>query len=103
MPLRSNLRGKLVLLGEPLGTNHTGLLDGIGQWLFAIHVHVTVQSPIGDEGMRVIGRAADDGIDVFLFQAFAPVEVVLRSGEYLGRLGQVLLVDVAQRNDILVS
>jgi len=99
--LRPDLRGQFVLLGQPVRANHAGFFHGVGQRLLAVHVHVAVQSPIGDERMRVIGGAANHGVDVFLLQALAPVDVVFRARELFGCLGEVLFVDVAQRNHIL--
>ena len=42
VPLRANLRGEFVFLGQPLRADHAGFFHRIGQRLFAVHVHVAV-------------------------------------------------------------
>jgi hypothetical protein len=46
--------------------------------------------------MRVIQRAADDGLNILLLKALAPVGITLRSGKFLRRRRQVLLIDIAE-------
>ena len=50
----------------------------------------------------VIGRADDHGLDVLLIEHLAPVPVGLGLGEDLQRLLGAVVVDVAQRHDVLV-
>lgn len=47
------------------------------------------------------GRARQVGVQVLLFQAFAPIGVVFGGAETGGRLGDVVLIDVAEGDDIL--
>jgi hypothetical protein len=67
-PLRAHLRGQFVAVGQIFRPADARLLDRIGQRLFAEHVQAAVHRPVRDEGMGVIGRRADDGIQVFLLQ-----------------------------------
>jgi len=49
--------------------------------------------------MGVIGSAADDGVEVFLVEALAPVHVGRGVGEFRGGKGEVLLVHVAKGDE----
>jgi hypothetical protein len=51
----------------------------------------------------VIGGAADHGVQVLLIQALAPVNVVLGLGEARGGEGQVLLIHVAEGDDVFLG
>jgi len=46
---------------------------------------VSIERPIGDGGVRVIGGAADDGVDARMIEALPPVNVVLGLGKHLRR------------------
>src|SRR6185369_10555770 len=70
--------------------------------LFAIDVHVTVQRPVGDEGMLVIRGANDHGFHVFLIETPTPVPVGFRLRENLEGFLGAEIVDVAQGHDVLV-
>jgi hypothetical protein len=50
----------------------------------------------------VIGRTADDCINAFLVEAFAPINVVLGPRENLGGLGEGLFVDIAQGYNVFI-
>jgi hypothetical protein len=53
--------------------------------------------------VRVVGGADDDGVEPGLIEAFAPVDVGLGAGEFLQRIGEARLVDVAERDDVLAG
>ena len=81
VPLHADLRGKLVLFLHPVRADDAGLFHADRQRLLAIDVQIAIQGPIGDEGVRVIGRADDHGVEVFLLEALPPVDVGLGLGE----------------------
>ena len=62
MALGADLGGKLVFVLEPGGANDPGFLHAVDQGFLAIDVFAAVHRPVGDKGVRVIQRAADDGI-----------------------------------------
>ena len=66
-------------------------------------MQVAVQRPVGDEGVRVVGRADDHGVEVLLIEALPPVDVGLGLGEPLQGVGKALFVHVAQRDHVLVG
>src|ERR1043166_1049623 len=101
--LGADLRGQLVLVLEIIGADRASFLDAVGQRFLAIDVFAAVHRPIGHEGVRVIGRAAHDRFDVLLLQTLTPVHVVLRVRELLGGKGQMLLVHVAEGDDVLAG
>src|SRR5207245_2405886 len=75
-------------------------LDAIAQRLFAVDVLAAIHRPIGDKGMGVIQAAADDGLDIFLIQALAPIEIVFGIRKFPGSEREMFLVDVAQGDDV---
>ena len=93
----------LVLVLEIVGADHAGLLHAVGERLFAVDMLAAVHRPVGDEGVRMIGGAADHRLDVLLVEALPPVHVLLGAGELLRPKGQVLLVDVAQGDDVFLG
>ena len=101
--LGADLGGELVLVLEIVGADDAGLLDAVGQRLLAVDVLAAVHGPIGDEGVRVVGGAADHGVDVLLVEALAPIHVLLGPGKLRRGEGQVLLVHVAEGDDVLVG
>ena len=103
MPLRADLGGELVFGLQPGGANNPGFLDAVDQGLFTIDVFAAVHRPIGDEGVGVIQRAADNGVNIFLLQTLAPVRVALGLGKFLGGGGQVLLIDIAEGDHVFVG
>jgi hypothetical protein len=76
-------------------------VDRVGERLLAVDVLAAVQGPYVDEGVRVVGRGADDGVDVFLVEALAPVDVGLGLRVGLGGLLEVVGVNIAQGDDVL--
>ncbi len=103
VPLHAHLRGEFVLLLQPIRADDAGFFHADRQWLLAIDVQVAIQSPIGDEGVRVIGRANDYRVEVFLFEALPPVDIGLGLGEMFQGVGKTLLIHVAKGDHILVG
>ena len=101
--LRADLGGELVLVLEIVGADHAGFLDAVGERLFAVDMLAAIHGPVGDERVHVIGGAADHRLNVLLVKAFAPVNVLLSVGKLLRAECQVLLVHVAQGDDILAG
>ena len=60
---------------------------------------------LGDHGVRVVGRADHHGVDPVANLVEHPAEVVecLGLGMALGGLAQVMLVDVAEGDDVLAA
>src|SRR5579884_1392698 len=100
MALRADLRGELVLVLEPGLADDARFGDAVDERLFAINMLAAVHCAIGDERVRVVERAADDGVNVFLFKAFSPVNISLGPRKQFGRGSEVLLVDVTDGHNI---
>ena len=101
MPLCTLLGGQLTFVLE-IGLAHgTGFEDAVAERLFTIDVHAAIHRPDRNEGMVVIGRAADHGLDIFLFEALSPIYVLLGVGEFLGGERHVVGVDIADGHDVL--
>jgi hypothetical protein len=83
VPLHADLRGQLVLFLQPVRPHDARFLDADRQRFLHVHVQITIECPIGDERMRVVGRAADHGVEVFLVEAFPPIDVGLGLGKSL--------------------
>jgi len=98
--LRADLGRQLILVLQVRRPDSAGLVDTVCQRLFAIDVQPAIHSPIGHKGVRLIRRAADHGVQVFLFQALPPVDVRLGAGKLVGRFCQMVFVHVAQRHDV---
>jgi hypothetical protein len=103
MPLHADLCGKLVFLLHPVGPHHACLFNRDGQRLLAVDVQVAVERPVGDKGMRVIGRADDNRVEVLLLQTLPPIDVSLGLRETLERVRKAFLVDIAQRHNVIVG
>ena len=103
VPLHAHLGGQLVLLLQPVRADHAGLFHADRQGLLAVDVQIAVQGPVGDEGVGVVGRADDHGVEVFLLQALPPIDVGLGLGEPFQGVGEPLLVHVAEGHDVLVG
>src|SRR5437879_1894428 len=54
MALGTDLSGELVFVFEVVGADHAGLLNTVGERLFAIDVFAAIHRPVGDESVRVI-------------------------------------------------
>ena len=66
-------------------------------------MHVTIQGPVGDEGMVMIGGADDDGLNVFLVEEAPPVPIGFCLREDLqGFLGSKI-VYITQCHDVLIA
>src|SRR6185369_7263906 len=61
----------------------------------------TIHRPGRGESMVVIRGADYDGVDVLLLETFAPVHVGLRIRKLFGAESQMLVVDVAKRDNVL--
>jgi hypothetical protein len=88
MTLHADLRGELAFLRLPRRTHGARLVHRDGQRLLAVAVQVAFQRPVGDEGMRVVRRADDDGVEVFVIEALAPVDVGRGTGKRFSASGK---------------
>lgn len=77
--------------------------DGVRQRLFTVNVATTFQRRGRGNGVGVVGCANNDGINVFLLKELAKIVVGLRAGVIFLRGGEVIIVDVAERNDVLAG
>jgi hypothetical protein len=102
VPLGAQLGRDLVPVLEVIGADDARFLDAVGERFLAVHVMAAVDRPVGHERMHVVRRAHDHRVDVLLVERVPPVDVSLRPGELPRRLRQALLVDVAERDDVLV-
>jgi len=100
LALHAHLRSHLVLLLQVVRADHAGLFHTVGQRLLAVDVHPAIERPVRYEGVGMVRGAADDRVDIFLSETFAPVDVMLGIGEYLGGRREGLLVDVAQSDHV---
>ena len=101
--LRADLRGEFVFVLQVVGADDAGFLDAVAQRLLAIDMHVAVQRPVGDEGVRVIGRADTTALMSFWSRHLRQSTYVLALGNFFGRVGQVLLVHVAEGHDVFAG
>ena len=100
--LRAHLRDGFLLGGQAAHLPH--FVDRMGQRLFAIDVEPAPQRPHDGNGVRVVGRRDDDGVEVLLLvEQLAEVDVGLGLRKALGHLAQVQRVDVAQGDDVLAG
>src|ERR1043165_1286435 len=53
--------------------------------------------------MRMIEAASNHGLDIFLLQAFAPIEILLGIWKFPCAERQVLLIDIAQGNHVFLG
>src|SRR5687767_4714143 len=53
-------------------------------------------------GVVMVWRAAHDGVDILLLETLSPIDVRLRAGKRLQRIGETELVHIAQRDDVLL-
>ncbi len=60
--LGADLAGEFAFFAEPIFAEHAGFFDTDGAGFFAIDVEVTVERPIGNEGVVVVGGADHHGI-----------------------------------------
>ena len=92
----------LLFLLQVVRAHGADLFHGDAERLLAVDVHVAIERPVGDEGMMVVGGADDHGLDVLLVEHLAPVPIGLCLREDLERFLGAEVVDVAERDDVLV-
>src|SRR5262249_40371264 len=100
--LVAHLRGDLVLAGEL--RQAASLPDGVGQRLLGEAVLAPLHGHARNDGVGVVRRAHRDRLDgvAQLVEHAAEVVVALRPGVELAALGQGVVVDVAQGDDVAV-
>ena len=103
MALGADLGRELALVLEIVGADDAHFLHAIAERLFTVDMFAAVHAPVGDESVGVIRGAADNRLNVLLVEALPPVHILLGAGEFLRSKSQVLLVHVAQGNDILAG
>src|SRR5262245_43323381 len=103
MALGANLRGKFVFVLEIGCSNHSRFFDAIGQRLFTINMLASIHGPICNEGMRVIGGAANHRFNIFLFETLSPIDILFSvwSFQLLGPKRQVLLINITKGHNVL--
>lgn len=95
------LGGEAVAVFEVGFADEAGFVDAFGDGFFAEDVEAAVHGPDGDEGVSVVGGAADDGVEAGVVEAEAPVFVGFGLGKFGFGKGEVLGVDIAEGDDIL--
>ena len=100
--LRTALGGQFVLFLHVGIADHASLFHAIGQRLFAVDVESPIHRPNGNEGVMMVRRADDHGVEVFLVQALTPILVLLGFWELLSGSGESLGIDVAESDDVLL-
>ena len=103
MHLGAALGGELALVGEPVLAQQPRLLDAEGERFFTVNTQATVESPIGDEGVVMVGSGDDQRIEILLIKALAPVGVGLRLGKFLERQSEVFRVDVTEGDHVFLG
>ena len=101
--LGTNLSGEFVFVFQICGADDARFFNGIGEGFFAINMFAAIHRPVRDERVGVIGGAANDSVEVFLVEAFSPINVVLCLRKFFGGESQVFLVDVAECSDIFTG
>ena len=95
--LRAGLHDALVLACG--GDHRAAFGDGVRQRLFAVDVLARLARAHGLQGVPMVGRADDHGVDVLAFEQLAEVAVdvalAVLGGHRLLGVGRTLLVDVA--------
>src|SRR5689334_8837439 len=101
--LSSVLRSKLVAVLQIICANNARLFDGDAERLLAINVHPAVHRPVRDKGVMVVCSADDDRFHILLIEQAPPVGIRLRLRKDLERFFGTEVVDVAERDHVLVS
>ena len=70
--------------------------------LLAVDVFAQLHRPHAGHGVRMIGRADGDRVDVFALEQLAKVGKLRRLGEFGTRFAQPGGIDVANRDDVLI-
>ena len=101
-PLVAHLGAELLLGGER--PHEACFLDRPGQRLLAEAVLAHAHGHHAGRGVRVVGRADGHGVDLVaqLLEHLAVVEVLLRLGVLFPHLLELMLVDVAEGDDLAV-
>jgi hypothetical protein len=81
------------------------LVDRMSQRFFAEDMLLAFHRLHADHGVRVVRRGDHDGIDLLVHRVehLAEIAEPFGVGERFERLGRPLVVDVAQRHDVLVA
>ena len=103
MNLSTQLR-RDALLGGGFG-NDAGLLDGVGEWLFAVAVQAGADCPNAGRRVMVVRGSHNDGIELARqrLNHFPIVGVKFCLREVLGLPIQVILIDIAQGDDVFAG
>jgi hypothetical protein len=72
------------------------LSDRVCQWFFAKDVPPRPKGRQGGDGVGVVGRGDEDGVDSLLVQEAAEIGIERSLGEAFARFGSPLLIHVAQ-------
>ena len=100
--LGAALGGEFAFFRQPVGAQRARFLHTQGQRFFAIHAQVPVECPVGNECMVVVGGADHHGVESLVVEALAPINVGLGLRKFLQGMGEVRLIDVANRNHVLL-
>lgn len=95
------LGGEAVAVFEVGFADKAGFVDAFGDGLFAEDVETAIHGPDGNEGVGVVGGAADDGVEAGVIEAVAPVFVGFGMGKLGFGEGEVLGVYIAEGDDVL--
>ena len=101
--LHAHLGGEFVFFLEPVGADGAGLVHGDGEGFFAVNVEVAVDGPVGDEGVGMVCGADDHGVEVFLLEHEAPIDVGFGTGEALQSVWEAFFVDIAEGDDVFLG
>ena len=98
MNLRADLRDSF-RLARGLGDD-ARLGNGAGERLLAVEMTSALQRGDGGDGVRVVRRGDDDGVEILLVYESAEIAISLRGRELLGDGRHAAFVDVAERDDV---
>ncbi len=101
MNLRAHLGDELFLFGE-VG-ERAGFEDGVRERLFAVHVLAETEGHGRGRGVRMVGGADADGVDIagLLFEHDAEIAVFAGVGIAGRAFGQEVAIDVGEGDDLL--
>ncbi len=75
----------------------------MGQRFLAVYAQAALHGPIARQGVDLVGRAHDNGIQVLLIEELAPIDIGLGLAVPSAGRGKVVLVDVAECGDVLAG
>lgn len=101
MNLRADLRDEFLLAGD-VG-HRPAFGNRAGERFLAIDMASAAQRRNRRHGVRVIRRGDDHGVNVPLVKQPTEIGVRLRGGKFLLGRSQVMLIHVAQGNDVLAG